>query len=394
MIRDRQQHVGSRTAARKIAAASVLAVIVSASLLVALSGVARAAVSLDSSSEATYTTGSSSSSFSLSATLSGSGELVVATLSFRTPNVVYDIGNDHSLFTLTANGNTMAWIAGAGGSIKTYNFLLKKYLYTNFGENTWIYNTSSLASGSYTVHVSVSTYVGWAISAGIYALAGVSLQKTVGTVGSAGGGSLSFTPQSGSGIVIWTGGAFSGGSITWDSPIVPIQSANAGSGAAIIYDADGPVQSYTTEASTTGTAYITGIQIFGVPSLTYSMTLSNGLSYFSVSFPTGRGSNVQSAPGQSSSVAGISISLTAGSSVSVTLALNRTLPSGMNIQYSTTSTEPALGSNYLTTSAVTVYSGVNAPSTMNIWLWFIVNNQYVGTATLNETVGILVTVLD
>ena len=122
------------------------------------------------------------------------------------------------------------------------------------------------------------------------------------------------------------------------------------------------------------------------------MTLSNGLSYFSVSFPTGRGSNVQSAPGQSSSVAGISISLTAGSSVSVTLALNKTLPSGMNIQYSTTSTEPALGSNYLTTSAVTVYSGVNAPSTMNIWLWFIVNNQYVGTTTLNDTVGILVTV--
>lgn len=348
-------------------------------------GTASASITIDTGSEATYGQGTyGSSSWSISTTLAASGELVVLTIGLYFIASSTNPGNPYSSITCTvANQGSMVWVGGHSYAISGYY---------DWVEDTWVYNASSLPAGSYTVDVSSTGNVYQAaVSAGVFALQGAALTGTVGTVGSANGvGNIAFSysPSSGSGLIIWA--VDSATSLTWTSPITGIQSK---SGSSYMFQADGPIQSYTSEATNSGHWAATGIEIHAaaIP-LAYSIILSNGKTYFSLSFATGAGTNIQAAPGQSSSVAAIEVSITSGTATAITLAINRTLPSAMHIQYSTGSSEPSLGSDYLSTTAVTLYSNVAAPATKDIWLWFIVQNQIVGTNALNETVGILVTV--
>lgn len=336
--------------------------------------------SIDGGSVTSYVSSSSPSSFSLTSKLSQSGEVVVLSLAMDYASTG---GNDYSTFTFKINGIAMTWVGGDGGGV------VSKFGSSSYGEDTWIYNASSISAGSITISATATT-TGKALAVVAYGVEGASLTGTIGTVASGTSGSFSYTPSLGSGLVVWSGGVQE--AYTWVSPITAIDNA-VESTVAKIYTADGPIQSYSSEATLSGALpYLTGIEIFSAGGLAYSVILSSGKTYFSVTFATGAGTNVQAAPGQSSSVAAIQVSITSGTATAITLAINRTLPSAMHIQYSVNSNEPSLGSNYLSTTAVTLYSNLAAPSTGDVWLWFVVQNQVVGTSTLNETVGILVAV--
>lgn len=117
-----------------------------------------------------------------------------------------------------------------------------------------------------------------------------------------------------------------------------------------------------------------------VKSYPYSVILSNGQNYFSVSI-NGRGSNTIGAPGQSSSIPGIQITYEQVYTANVYLWLNQTLPSGLSIAVSTTYSGTQ---TVLTTSPYDLVAdnGLSAGSTQGIWVWFSSDNNYPTNVTV------------